>query len=171
MDYQSERTKLGRFMYSLTIKGSKWLSKHMWLWYLLNLTWGIVYTLIGGFIALFLKLFFKAKFEKYQKVYCAMFGDNWGGLEGVFFIFVALNMGENWTEHTKKHEYGHSFQNAIFGVFNIFLTLIPSAIRYWYQRIRIKKGKSNKPYDLIWFEGSATDIGEYLSKDTNGKVL
>lgn len=163
MNYQSQRTKFGRFMYSLTMKWSKWLSKHMWLWYVLNLTWGLIYTLIGAFIALFVKLFFKVKFEKYQRVYCATFGDNWGGLEGVFFIFVALNMGDDYTEHTKRHEYGHSFQNALFGPLNIFLTLIPSCTRYWYQTIRSKKGKSNKPYDLAWFEESATDTGEYMN--------
>lgn len=160
MGYQSQRSFIGRLLYSLTMRWGKWLSSHMWLWYLLNLTWGFLYTFIGFLIALFVKLFFRVKFEKYQRVYCAMFGDNWGGLEGVFFIFVSLNMSAEFTLHTKKHEFGHSFQNALFGPFNIFLTLIPSAVRYWYQRIRDSKGLSNKPYDLIWFEGSASDIGE-----------
>lgn len=168
MDYQSQRTFLGKHFYNLSIKWAKWLSKRMWLWYVLNLTWGLIYTLIGVFMALFVKIFFRAKFEKFHNVYCAMFGNNWGGLEAVFFIFVALNMGDEYTLQTKEHEFGHSFQNALFGPFNIFLTLIPSATRYWVQTIRSRKGKSNKPYDLIWFEGSATDGGknvcEYLDK-------
>lgn len=145
-------------MYSITMGWSSWLSKHMWLWYLLNLTWGILYTLIGAFIALGL-LITGHKPYKYKHVWCFEVGDNWGGLEGVFFIFVAKNMGGSWTQHTKEHEFGHSFQNALYGPFNIFLTLIPSASRYWYQVIRDKKHLPNKPYDLAWFEESATDTG------------
>ena len=167
MDYQSQRTWLGRFFYNLTMKWCKWLSKHMWLWYVLNLTWGLIYTLIGAFMALFVMVTFKVKPKKFYNVYYMMFGDNWGGLEGVFFIFIALNMGDEWTQRTKEHEFGHSFQNALFGPFNIFLTLIPSAVRYWHQRIRESKGKSNKPYDLIWFEGSASDGGKYVCEYLN----
>ena len=39
----------------------------------------------------------------------------------------------------------------------IFLVFIPSAIRYWLD----VKVKINNPYDAIWFEGSASSIGEY----------
>ena len=62
---------------------------------------------------------------------------------------------------TNSHEFGHSFQNAILGPLFIFIVAIPSAIRYWVMTFREKKGKSLKAYDLIWFEGSATSIGEY----------
>lgn len=60
---------------------------------------------------------------------------------------------------TNNHEYGHTFQNAILGPFFIFIVAIPSAIRYWYQEIRRRQYKHTTDYDLIWFEGSATDIG------------
>ena len=69
-------------------------------------------------------------------------------------------MGDEWTLHTKQHETGHSFQNAIWGPLSIFLIFVPSFIRYWYQESRARKGKDNKPYDAIWFEGSASKIGE-----------
>ena len=60
---------------------------------------------------------------------------------------------------TNNHELGHTFQNAILGPFFIFIVAIPSAIRYWYRRF----SKKTKPeYDAIWFEGSATSIGEYV---------
>jgi hypothetical protein len=166
MDYQSQRSAIGRFLYSVTMKWTKWLCKHMWLWYVLNLTWGLIYTIIGAFMAIGIWIVTRAKPQKFYNVIKFEFGDNWGGLEGVFFIFVALNMGDEYTLKCSKHEFGHSFQNALFGPFNIFLTLIPSAVRYWYQRIREKKGKPNKDYDFIWFEGNATDGGivacEYL---------
>ena len=41
-----------------------------------------------------------------------------------------------------------------------FLITIPSVIRYWYQTARAYRGKQNKPYEAIWFERLATEIGE-----------
>ena len=60
-----------------------------------------------------------------------------------------------------SHELGHTFQNAILGPFFVFVIAIPSAIRYWVRKFQQKKGKTLKDYDAIWFEGSATSIGEY----------
>ena len=157
-DLQIRRTKYGRAMYSFTMHCASFLSKHMWLWAVLNLTWGIAYSAIGAIAALAL-LIAGVKPHRFNCCTYFQFGDNWGGLEFVFFFCVANNMGYSWTEHTKEHELGHSFQNAIFGPFCIFIALIPSAVRYWVQRIRQAKGKDCKPYDLIWFEGSATDAG------------
>jgi hypothetical protein len=158
MIYQSQRTKLGQLLYTITLKCGTYLSKHIWLWYFLNLTWGIIFTFVGAVMALGL-LITGHKPYKYKHVLCFQFGNNWGGLEGSFFIFVANNMGDDWTQHTREHEFGHSFQNAIYGPFNMLITYFPSVARYWYQQIRYKKGLSNKPYDLAWFEESASDIG------------
>lgn len=150
-------TKIGTRLYNTTMHAEEFLSCHMWLWWILNFTWGIVYTIIAAFIALFILIFKKPVISKFHEAICFIFGNNWGGLEGVFFIFVADKMGDSWTLHTKQHELGHSFQNAIFGPLNLFLTLIPSAIRYWY----IKLTKNNTIiYDAIWFEKSATDAGK-----------
>ena len=71
-------------------------------------------------------------------------------------FFLADNMGRDWTLHTKQHETGHTFQNALLGPLAIFLIFIPSAIRYWLDVF----GKLNSPYDLIWFEGNASTVGE-----------
>mgnify|MGYP006926042937 CR=1 FL=1 len=160
-DYQSERTFIGKIMYTLSMKWSKFLSKHMLLWYILNFTWGLPLTILGGMIALCL-LISKHKHTKFKQCIEFDIGNNWGGLEAGFFIFVANNMGYNWTLHTRCHEYGHSFQNALFGPFTIFLVAIPSAIRYWVRCFKEKHNKICKPYDTIWFEGSATDTGIYI---------
>ena len=66
-----------------------------------------------------------------------------------------------WFEHTRRHEFGHSLQNLIFGPFTLFVVGIPSACRYWYQRIMQNKGKKFPAdwYDSIWFEGGATKTG------------
>lgn len=91
------------------------------------------------------------------------FGDNWGGLEAGLFIFVANNMGDEWYLHTRCHEYGHSYQNALFGPFTIFIVSIPSIYRYWRNIYRIKHNIDDVPYDLAWFEGSASDLGIELN--------
>jgi hypothetical protein len=77
-------------------------------------------------------------------------------------------MSDAYTLHTKCHELGHTYQNALWGPFTIFLVAIPSAIRYWYQIIREKQGKPNKPYDSVYFEGSASYIGETLYQEQRG---
>lgn len=161
-NYKESRTKIGNFLYNTTDKMASFLIKHMWLYYLLNYTWGSIMTIIGWLTFSFIHIFFKnriVQIGKSRSCYYIMIGDNWGGLSLGQIFLIADNMGSFWTQHTKYHETGHTFQNAIYGPFAIFLIYIPSFIRYWYQNIRDKKGKSNKPYDLIWFEESATDIG------------
>ena len=156
MEYQ--RTKFGNFMYKFLQKATKPLINHIWLYYLLNYTWGIITTFFGWLTLGILSLIFIKKTKErglFGPCCYIMFGNNWGGLElGTNFI-IADGMGEEWTLHTKCHELGHTFQNAILGPFAIFLVFIPSFIRYWYREIKGAK----VPYDAIWFEGSATDIG------------
>lgn len=161
--YQNKRTFIGRFMYNLAIKSGLFLSKHMWLWYVLNLTWGLPLTLIGAIVSLFVNI--KNHAKRFKQCIQFDIGDNWGGLSMSFFMFIANNMGEDWTLHTKCHEYGHSFQNAMFGPFFIFIVAIPSVIRYWTQIICEKHGKKCSDYDMIWFEGAATDLGMYLNNN------
>lgn len=70
-------------------------------------------------------------------------------------------------ESVKKHEFGHTFQNCLLGPLFPFLVAIPSATRYWIQEFRYRAGKSNKPYDSIWFEASATDCGTLANEFLN----
>lgn len=163
MIYQEQRTKYGKFMFNLSLKGSRFLMKHMWLYYLLNYTWGIIMTLIGWIVLGFVRLFLCKKVVEHGKFgpcHYAMLFNNWGGLELGTNFLLADNMGEDWTLHTKQHETGHTFQNALFGPLAIFLIFIPSAVRYWINTIRSHNGKENKPYDLFWAEGSASTIGK-----------
>ena len=161
-NYKEQRSKLGNFFYRVTAKSATFLMRHMWLYYLLNYTWGLLATVFGWVVLVFIKLFLNKHVVDYRKFgpcYYIMLFNNWGGLElGINFI-LANNMGDYWTLHTKCHELGHTFQNAIFGPLAIFMIYLPSAIRYWYQEFRSRKAKLNKAYDSIWFEESATDIG------------
>ena len=152
--YYAKRTKAGNTMYSFLQKSTKMLIKHRWLYWLLNFTWGILTTLCGLLLSLAMLCIGK-KPKRWHSVWYFQIFDSWGGMEmGTMF----LRDNSNYTS-TNNHEYGHTFQNAILGPFFIFIVAIPSAIRYWYQEIRRRQHKPNKEYDLIWFEGSATDIG------------
>ena len=152
--YYAKRTKAGNIMYSFLQKSTKMLIKHRWLYWLLNFTWGILTTLCGLLLSLAMLCIGK-KPKRWHSVWYFQIFDKWGGMEmGTMF----LRANSNYIS-TNNHEYGHTFQNAILGPFFIFIVAIPSAVRYWYQVIRIRQHKPNVEYDLIWFEESATDIG------------
>lgn len=162
-----KRTKLGTALYEFTNKAGKFLGNHLWLYYFLNYTWGIIMSLVGWIALGFCKMILKKKISKHGPSHYVIVGSNWGGLELGQNFLIADGMGKDWTEHSKNHELGHTFQNAIYGPLFVFLVAIPSAVRYWHQRIGRKKGKAfpSDWYDSAWFEGSATHIGtEYMKE-------
>lgn len=121
-------------------------------YYTLSYTWGIIITLIGLLIGKTLQIMgYKPEPNLYGVRYTI--GKNWGG---VSFGPVAI-VSQSAKEHTWNHEFGHSIQNCFFGPFMIFIALA-SVIRYWYRR---GFDISDPPYDSIWFEGQATEWGEY----------
>lgn len=165
-------TKLGTFFYDVTNRASLWLMKHKILYYILACTWGCIMTIIGCLVSLVLMLF-KKKPKRYKGIWYFNVGKAWGGVElGLCFLTDSYD-----SKHTKDHETGHTFQNALYGPF-FLLIAAASAARYW-QRVFLEhmynKHKSdpeskwckrylNLPdYDAIWFEGSATYIGEHYN--------
>ena len=151
-----ERTKIGQFMYDITLKGAKFLIRHKWLYYLLNFTWGLLANILGGLITLIL-LFKKPTIRK--GCVRTIIGSSWGGFSlGIFYVRDTYS-----NTSVDYHEIGHSYQNAMYGVLWLFIVAIPSMIRYFYQvYIAPKLNKMVNAYDLIWFEGSATAIGEVI---------
>jgi len=161
-NYKNQRTWMGNVMYTITKFFANILIKYRWLYYVLNYTWGLGMTIVGWLVYWFTRIFLCLYIDEHGKFgHChyLMIGDNWGGLSLGTNLFIASRMGDECTYHTKCHETGHTFQNAIWGPFAIFLIYIPSVIRYWYQTIRSKHNKSNVKYDCFWAEESATDIG------------
>lgn len=122
-------------------------------------------TIAGLFTTLFILLFMrkKATFHKNGYSFIIEIGGNWGGvnLGAISLCGSYSKTNPYWYEHTRKHEFGHSIQNIIFGPFQLFLVAIPSVIRYWYKIIMQKKGKifDNNWYDSCWIEGTATRWG------------
>lgn len=146
------------------------------LFWFISLTWGLPLTLVGflmtgvlHLISLVAKLFGKEFIVRTHKNGCSFItevGGNWGGLEmgAVAFCGRYTEISPSWFEHTRRHELGHSLQHLFLGVFFLFVVAIPSATRYWYQRIMASRGKQFPAgwYDSVWFEGGATRWGTAL---------
>lgn len=129
--------------------------------YILSFTWGLPLTLAGLTVAAVLLCTGK-KPKKWGACYYFEIGEHWGGLElGIIFL-----TNKNPTTYIKNHEHGHAIQNCFFGLFMPFVVCIPSIVRYWYRNIRTRLKLANKAaYDDIWFEASATALGnKYIKK-------
>lgn len=126
------------------------------MFYIISWTWGIIPSLIGSIIILCL-LPFKRVRVYHGRLY-GIIGKNWGGLEfGCFFIVCKTAQH---SDHLRCHECGHGLQNCLWGPLFPLVITIPSAIRYWYHRWALSKGKTVPDYDSIWFEGQATEWGK-----------
>lgn len=119
-------------------------------------------TTIGFFATLFSIIFLRGKIHRNGYGFITEVKGNWGGVSlGAFQLCGPYSQPDgpcynlNWYEFTRRHEFGHSIQNMIFGPLFPFIVAIPSAIRYWLYTF--KKLKSD--YNSIWFERTATDWG------------
>lgn len=130
------------------------------MYYILSFTWGLPLTLVGLLVGLVL-IVLGYKPKRFGWTFYFEIGKNWGGVElGLIFI-----CSEGSSSRIKAHEFGHSIQNCFFGPFMLFVVSIPSAIRYWYREYQYRRGIRNlPPYDSIWFEGQATQLGEWYSE-------
>lgn len=129
-------------------------------YWLLQITWGSLMTIIGAF-AILGALIAGGKVHRNGPTIIVEIGGNWGGLElGAFALCGKYSESSpEWFAHTRKHEFGHSLQNCIFGPLMPFVVVIPSAIRYWYRNLN---NITEPEYDAIWFEGTATKYGSKL---------
>lgn len=133
------------------------------LFYVLSFTWGLPSVLIGGIVALTLRIAGN-KPKKYGLEWYFEFPNIHWGLElGIFFIAP-----KGCYETLKMHEHGHGIQNVYFGIFTPLVVFLPSAVRFWYREFRAAIGKPCKTaYSSIWFEKSADESGKYLMRKLN----
>lgn len=125
------------------------------MFYFLQFTWGIVMN-IAGFFTLLTAWIIGEKIgycDKHIYIY-SRYCHNAAFSLGIFII-----MGED-CESCAPHEAGHGLQNIMFGPLMPFIVSIPSVIRFWYREYAARNGKVLLPYDSIWFEGMATNLGK-----------
>jgi hypothetical protein len=133
-------------------------------WFL-SWTWGFIMTFIGFIVFTILRI---AGYKTYQNQYSLVceIGENWGGLEIGPYIII----NKNPSQYILNHEFGHSLQNCYFGPFMLLISFM-SAIRYWYRHflIQVKKVPYSilPEYDDIWFEGTATYLGNFYKQRYN----
>lgn len=145
----------------LYIKIGKLIASHKVLYYVLNYTWGILGTIIGWLVFLFLKTF-----RKIKPAYCKHYKFNRLVNDWDYSFSIGTVVVCGWSPEIDilQHEIGHTIQNAMFGPLTIFIVYIPSAIRCQWRSHQEAKGKKLKTeYDDIWFEGSATYLGQYFN--------
>lgn len=128
--------------------------------YILSYTWGLSLTLIGWLVASVLMLLgYKPK--KYAGDLCFVVGENWGGLSIGTTIVVSERSNR---VDILNHEFGHSIQNCYFGPLCPFIVSIPSFVRAYYRTVivwlGIKKYSELPDYYSIWFERTASELGE-----------
>ncbi len=130
--------------------------KNKVLYYILSFTWGLPMTLIGLLVALAL-ICLGYKPNTYGGCLHFVVGEKWGGLS----LGIVIITDEMVITRTLNHEFGHSLQNCCYGFLMPFIVCIPSAIRYWYRKLRYQKRNILPPtcYDDAWFEGQATRWG------------
>ena len=124
------------------------------LYYILSFTWGIIMTFIGLISALCLTCIGR-KANTYNGCLHFKVGKNWGGVS----LGIVIITDDEPTEQVLKHEYGHTIQNAMYGILFPFIVAIPSALRYQKRRLLKTKGAEPQPYDAVWYEGQATAFG------------
>lgn len=135
-----------------------------WLW---QLTWGALIT-IPGLIISGICILLGGKIHRNGYSFIVEIGQNWGGVS-----LGAVSLCGNYSttspksfEHVRRHEFGHSVQQLIFGPLQLFLVGIPSGARYWYSRLSKKGLKQN--YDYVWFEYTASKWGtSWINKIEN----
>lgn len=146
--------KIAKKLKSILFKCSMFLNKHKWLYYILSYTWGVLLSLIG-LLASLLMIAISKQAIPFKGIWYFKVRSSWGGISlGSCFIRDTTSY-----DSVNYHELGHTYQNAILGPFFIILIGIPSMIRYWYREF---SKKIQPAYDAIWFEGSATEIGQNI---------
>lgn len=145
-----------------------------WSWLVV---WATIPMLMGAFVALALIIAGKKPRIHYNMLTFEI-GYNWGGFSCGFVKLVSVNP----SEHLSVHEWGHAAQMVILGNFSLLLVMLPSVIRYWHRKWIQKhwreKHKILPPYDSIWFEGTASQLGykyllgrKYIWKRKNGSIV
>lgn len=131
--------------------------------YLLSFTWGLLHTLVGLFVFLFVVIFMRNKVKlsvQYGRIKVNFPEGRFGGVS----LGIVYMTGRTDSVRLNQHELGHTIQNIYFGPLFLPLIGIPSIVRaaFW-RKIRDKhyaQYGEYPSYDRIWFESQATRLGQ-----------
>jgi len=126
---------------------------------ILNMTWGIIQTLIG-FAFLILTILFNKKLYFYEGCVVSRITIPIGVSLGLF-VFVHVDS----PLYTVKHEYGHCIQSAVIGPFYLITVGIISPIRsLWtlvmWKILKIRRLLIARWYYNGWPENQADKLGD-----------
>ena len=141
------------------------MPKDKQLFYVLSFTWGFPAVFSGAIAALFIRVF-GYKSTRYGWIWRFEIPNiDWGTSFGLFFVAPKGN------EQISMHEHGHAIQNIYLGPFYPAVVWLPSVVRFWFRKIRLKNGKKpKKNYADIWFENSSDESGTFFMKRLNKTV-
>lgn len=142
------------------------------LFFLIQLTWGIIQSLIGFVL-------FLVNIRKMHYLYHGAVVTEWNSYSSVslgLFVFVTgrrvrdRRSGGVPPEELKRallvHEYGHTIQSLILGPFYLPLIGLPSLIWATLPGYRARR-RGGLPYSSFWTERSANRFGEKVTKEAS----
>ena len=131
------------------------------LFYIIQWTWGLPVNLIGGIIYLICKAMGR-KQAKFENAYYTYLPWNQGGLSlGLFVFMKADHPNKVWTYNTHIHEYGHTWQCLLLGVFYWIVIALPSSV--WCNFFEGYRKKNNVSYYVFYPEKWANAWGQKAS--------
>lgn len=129
------------------------------LYVFLQLTWGIIQSLLGLYILL--KEGIGREHFWFHGAYVTRW-DHSGGLSVGMFIFVGNPLMENGEEYAYlTHEYGHSIQSLIYGPLYLLIVGIPSS--RWGSSYTLEKLNQGISYFSVFPENQANVLGEKVT--------
>lgn len=143
-------------------KGFK-TSLKVFLFYLVQWTWGLPVNLVGGIAFLINTKIKKRRWQRFGYAYIVYIPWNAGGLSLGLFIFAKENHPKkNWTYNTRIHEYGHTWQCLLLGPLYYIVIALPSVI--WCNFFAGYRKKNNVSYYALYCESWANAFGQKFAK-------
>lgn len=131
--------------------------------YFAQFTWGLPVNLFGAIAFLICKLLGNPS-EKFCNAFIVYIkAKKFGGLSLGVFIFMNAQDKEPWRHDTRIHEYGHTIQCMLLGVFYWIVVGLPSAI--WCNCFEGYRKKHNVSYYKLYCESWANKWGQKWAND------
>jgi hypothetical protein len=161
---KSKRSNIKRPPRHVASKGFDRLMFFLW-----QFTWGLPVNIIG--LLAFLVTYRGRRHEKFCNSVITYIPGNWGGVSLGIFIFMCEGKDKAWEHDTKIHEYGHTIQCLLLGVFYWLVIGIPSSIWCNFPPCVKYRKKNNVSYYSLYCEKWANSWGERWSRQKRGKLI